>query len=116
MLVSSVMPVTIASGLGKVSGLAVDSKDKVIYYLDYAKNSLMKITPGKEPETMVTDLNSPRQLIYRPQSRFAFSNSLKLFVIRCRPAARLRLLLKKVMKLQWGSRRDTRLVSFASVY
>ena len=72
MLVSSAMPVTIVSGLGKVSGLAVDGKDKVIYYLDYAKNSLMKVTPGNAPETIVTDLKSPRQLIYRPQSRLAF--------------------------------------------
>ena len=64
------MPVTIANGLGKVSGIAIDSKNKVIYYLDYAKNSLMKVKPGDDPETVVTDLKSPRQLIYRPQSRF----------------------------------------------
>ena len=32
----------------------------------------------------------------------------KKVVIRCRPAARLCLLLEKVMKRQWGSRRDTK--------
>jgi hypothetical protein len=65
------MPVTIANNLGKVSGLAVDGKSKVVYFLDYAKNSLMKVTPGEDPETIFSDLTSPRQLIYRPQSRFA---------------------------------------------
>ena len=64
------MPVTIASGLGKVSGLALDSQDNVLYYLDFAKNSLMKVIPGKTPETVLTDLRSPRQLSYRPQSRY----------------------------------------------
>ena len=77
-MIFSAIPVTIASGLGKVSGLAFDSQDNVVYYLDFAKNALMKVTPGKTPETVLTDLRSPRQLFYRPQSRYGVNSILTL--------------------------------------
>jgi len=63
------MPVTIARGLGKVSGLAYEPSTKKIYFLDYSRNSLMSVIPGQEPETLLTDLESPRQLSYVPTNR-----------------------------------------------
>lgn len=60
-------PVTVARGLGKVTGLAYNSN--VVYFLDYGRNSLMRISPGGRPEVLARDLENPRQLSYIPQDK-----------------------------------------------
>ena len=60
---------TIAEGLGRVSSLAVDPNSRKVYFLDYAKNSLNMVVPGSNPQTILRDLNSPRQLSYNPNTR-----------------------------------------------